>query len=101
MLNQLETLKENISSAIDRMPVVFDTHQLILELARENQRSYIRALHESGSDTPFQAVHSAIGKALKQHSLESVTRIRETEADCSSRDIFGEHSTCSRWARLD
>lgn len=101
MQNAFSTLEENIFSAVKSMPSEFDTHQLILELARENQQAYIKALHESDSDTPFQAVHSKIGKALKRYSLEENAVIRETEANCKSPNIFGEYSSCSKWERLN
>ena len=100
MQNKFAILEENIFSAIEHMPTEFDTHQLILELVRENQRVYIEALYESDSETPFQAVHSKIGKALKRYSLEPNARIRETEANCKSPNIFGEYSSCSKWANL-
>lgn len=101
MSKAITTLEGEILSAIEAMPTEFDTHQLILKLSRENQRAYVMALYESDSDSPFQVVHSAIGKALKRISLEPNARIREMEPSSSSLNIFGEYSSCSIWAKLE
>ena len=100
MTNTFAVLKEKLPSAIERMPSEFDTHRLILELARENQRAYIDVLHESDSEFPFQTVHASIGRALKQLSLEPDSRIKEKEAKIGSLNIFGVISACSKWERL-
>lgn len=104
MRDAFATLEKNISSAIEHMPAAFNAHELILELAQKNQQDYIRALSESvesGSATPFQAVHSEIGKSLLRHSLEQGSRIQQTEPNSSSLNIFGVNSPCSRWTRLE
>jgi hypothetical protein len=94
--NKFNELEKHINSTIDLMPTEFDTHQLILVLAQKNQRAYIEAIHESTSKTPFQAVHSRIGKKLKKNSL-----IQETQTNNKSLNIFGKYSTCSKWIRLN
>ncbi|MGD1104890.1 MAG: hypothetical protein ABSA59_22825 [Terriglobia bacterium] len=95
-------LVKEISHAIDRMGTDFDTHELILELARENQPAYIRALNESvesGSAAPFKVVHAAIGRSLKRHSHEFGIQEIETGKNHSSPDIFGESCSCSKWKK--
>lgn len=100
MLNAFATLEENIPRVIELMPSGgFDTHDFILKLAHENQRAYIGALCGSDSATPFQDVHSAIGKSLMRHSLESGSRIQQTDPNSSSPNIFGEVSSCSEWEK--
>lgn len=101
MPDAFATLVQNIARAIERLPIEFDSHQLILVLAQENQREYINALQESSSTTPFQAVHSAIGKSLARHSPELGIQEIGAEANYSSPNIFGFSSPCSRWAKLD
>jgi hypothetical protein len=93
-------LEKAILSAIESMKEEFDTHQLILEVAKKNQRAYVAALHESDSDYAFQTVHSAIGKLLKRISLEPYANIIEKEQTSNSLNIFGEYSSCSSWAKL-
>lgn len=104
MPDAFATLEKNIADTIQSMSATFDTHQLILKLAQENQPAYISALYESvetSSATPFQAVHSAIGKSLKQNSLELGIQETDTGANYSSPNIFGIPSSCSRWKKLD
>ena len=96
----LKDLKEKIPNAVDKMAPEFSTHQLILELAHKNQRAYVDALNEAASDIPFQEVHSAIGKELKQLAIQPDARIREKEAKTRSKDIFGQESSCSIWEKL-
>ena len=95
-------LEKKISDAIKHLGADFDTHKLILELARENQPSYIRALNESvdsGSATPFQAVHAAIGRSLKRRSGEFAIQETETGEKHSSPDILGDSCPCSKWKK--
>jgi len=56
--------------------------------------------YESASNIPFQEVHSAIGKELKQLAIKPDARIREKQAKIKSTDIFGNESSCSIWEKL-
>jgi len=100
MNNLSQDLKEKMIPTIEAMKHEFDTHEFILALASKNQQSYIEALASIKSDRPFQALHSAIGKHLKVISTQETSLIREVEANVSSRNIFGESSTCSRWQKM-
>jgi hypothetical protein len=95
-------LEKEISPAIKLMRADFDTHELILELARKNQPAYIGALNESvesGSATPFQAVHARIGKSLKRHLRKFGIQEIETAEKHSSPDIFRKSRSCSKWKK--
>lgn len=81
----LETLIAAFPSAIARMPDSFDSHAFLLKLAKHNQCAYVQALAEeieTGSETPFQALHSRICKALSRSGL------MEKDGRTTSKDIF-------------
>ena len=100
MTHLTRSLKDNMIPIIKAMKHEFDTHEFILALASKNQQSYIEALACIESNRPFQVLHSAIGKTLKVISTQENALIREVEASVSSRNIFGESSTCSRWQKM-
>jgi len=87
---------------ISQMPPVFDSHQFILELARQNQVEYVKALHAyletaaGEAPTPFQAVHGILAKKLSNlpHWVELI------RLDKPSPDIFGNPSECAEWRRV-
>lgn len=95
MKTKYTVLEELITNSVDNMPDEFDTHQLILDVAKLNQRAYIDALNECVSDRPFQTVHSLIGKSLKKQ-----TNINEMPDKHKSVNIFGEKSECSKWIKV-
>ena len=95
-------LYDQYPAIISQMPPVFDSHQFILELARQNQVEYVKALHayldpEGGeAPTPFQAVHGILAKKLS-HLPHWVELVR---LDKPSQDIFGSPSECAEWRRV-
>ena len=95
-----QELESAMGAALEAMKTEFDTHQFILRLASENQKEYIAALAATDSSKPFQALHSSIGKKLKQGSTTGEYSIQETAANVSSLNIFGENSSCSTWQKL-
>lgn len=95
-------LYDQYPAIISQMPPIFDSHQFILELARQNQVEYVKALHaylESVADeapAPFQVVHGILAKKLKNFpELVSLIRI-----DKPSIDIFGKSQGCAEWRKL-
>lgn len=100
MTNLNKNLQDKMIPTIKAMKHEFDTHEFILALASKNQHSYIEALARIESNRPFQVLHSKIGKTLKVLSIQENVPIREVEANVSSRNIFGESSTCSRWQKI-
>lgn len=90
-MNEIERL---VRATIPQMPREFDTHELILRLAHENQTVYVRLLSEVPGESPFQTLHSQIGKAVKAVSGEfSLVGVAS-----SSKDIFGQQNSCVRWS---
>jgi len=87
---------------IAQMPAVFDSHQFILELARQNQIDYIKALYayrgalHDETPAPFQVVHRIL--ATRLNHFPELVRIVKTRRP--SRDIFGNPNNCSVWRKL-
>ena len=100
MSNLTLELENAMGAALRAMKPEFDTHQFILKLASENQKEYIDALAAIDSTKPFQTLHSAIGKKLKQKATDGEFAIQETASNVSSPNIFGKQSSCSRWQRI-
>jgi hypothetical protein len=100
MTNLNQNLQDKMMPTINAMKNEFDTHEFILALASKNQTIYIEALASIESNTPFKVLHSAIGRTLKAISTQEHSHLREVEANVSSRNIFGESSSCSRWQNL-
>jgi hypothetical protein len=96
-------LYDQYPAIISQMPPVFDSHHFILELARQNQVAYVRALHAYldpiGDDTPapFQVVHGILAKKLNDFpDLVKLVRF-----DKPSIDIFGNSNGCAEWRKLN
>lgn len=95
MMDEIDQL---IRDALPNMPSpTFDSHALILEVARSFQRRYIVLLHASDSNTPFQDVHGKIGRRLK--ALAAELGLSEGEQTFSP-DIFGNTNSCVAYTRL-
>lgn len=94
-MEKLENLVRRSIENILETKKSFDTHELIIKLAHENQREYIALLYKKGGTKPFQALHSDIGRIIK--SL--IGEFGLSESDSKSRDIFLHENTCSRWSR--
>jgi len=84
-------------AAIDAMPVEFDSHDVILEVAHNNQSAYVAHLHsENPSDTPFQNVHARLGSEIAR-----ICRSRNyVEEQGRSKDIFRQMSRCMFWKKV-
>ncbi|WP_394002696.1 hypothetical protein ACF3M1_17075 [Luteimonas sp. WGS1318] len=75
----------------------FDSHEIILKIAQQNQRSYVAELAALQTDTPFQTFHSMLGKRIKA-ICEQHGYVGEASR---SQDIFGHYSNCVFWSRND
>jgi hypothetical protein len=90
----MEDLFEKILDVIGSLKDEFTTHELILKLAHQHQREYIKALYEHRNlERPFGTLHSRIGKHLS--SMNSVQFVGD-EADM---DIFGHKSENALWRK--
>ena len=56
-MEKLENLVRRSIESILETKNSFDTHELIIKLAHENQREYIAILYKKGGAKPFQALH--------------------------------------------
>ncbi|MBL8992184.1 MAG: hypothetical protein JNM63_02510 [Spirochaetia bacterium] len=74
---------------------VFDSHDVILLLAQQNQRWYVEELNRMSGDAPFQTLHSQIGKMIERLSPE----FHLTGAGHVSDDIFRQPCSCMQWTR--
>lgn len=82
---------------IAQMPPRFTSHQFILELARQNQRLYVEALHQyRDGDEPFTIVHSILAKHLKGYA----GLVRLVKEEQPSKNIFGRDTGCALWEKL-
>ena len=91
----MESLLKSIPNVMDSLPTQFTSHQLIIVLAQSSQHAYIEALYENlGSDRPFQALHSKIGKHLGK-----ITSIRLVSKE-KDANIFGQVSENARWEKI-
>lgn len=91
-----------LETAIDVMPQNFDSHDVIIRLARDNQAPYIRALHakvEAGVSVPFQALHASFGKRIKLICDARGYHFTPDEQN-QSNDIFGRYSHCAAYKKL-
>ncbi|MDD1783185.1 hypothetical protein LRP49_18620 [Enterovibrio sp. ZSDZ35] len=91
----MEQLTSAISTAIEKLPKEFTTHELILKVAKLNQHAYIEALHSQlDKENPFQSLHAKIGKFLGE--FNSITNTKTTKTDS---DIFGQRSENAVWIK--
>lgn len=86
---------ELIEDAINALGNAFDSHQVILELAHNNQNLYVRELLATESDIPFQVLHSKLGRRIKV----VCERLGFEGRNWRSKDIFGQQSECMHWSR--
>lgn len=73
----------------------FDSHQIIRTVAQQNQRAYVGSLSALDTETPFQTLHSILGKRIKA----ICERHGYTGYASRSHDIFGQYSNCVLWCR--
>ncbi|MEC4725091.1 hypothetical protein HWQ46_05930 [Shewanella sp. D64] len=84
-----------IKEAVDELGESFDSHDIIKKVAHLNQRKYVLALSELDSDTPFQQLHSALGRRIKP-VCEQLGYVGQ---DSRSPDMFDQSSKCQQWSR--
>jgi hypothetical protein len=84
-----------IEKIIEEMGQEFDSHDVILKLAQDNQRMYVEALAAINGDRLFQTLHSEVGRRIK----EICDRQGYAGENSRSRDIFGQHSRCVLWSK--
>jgi len=93
----MENLINKITNTIVTLSDEFTTHELIIQLAKNEQHTYIQALYNHlDSENPFQALHSKIGKHLGQssHLVTSTSKI------VKNVDIFGQSSGSPLWKKI-
>jgi hypothetical protein len=88
-------LNEMVREAIANMGSEFDTHDLIKFLAHKNQRAYVDALQSVNGNTPFQTLHSMIGREIESMKEEYHLASKAS----ASLDLFGHQSNCILWRR--
>ena len=91
-----------LAAAIDAMPNDFDSHDVIIKIAHDNQREYIVALHEKVStnvNAPFQALHGSLGTRIK-HRCDAEGFQFTPPSDHQSSDIFGQLSHCAAYRKV-
>jgi hypothetical protein len=91
----MEEIEDLVRETLPQMPASFDTHQLIIRLAQQNQRRYVEALQRVNGETPFQTLHSMIGKAI----LKLAAEFGLAHEPSSSHDIFGQKNSCVLWTK--
>ena len=95
-------LESKFEEIVEIMPDQFDSHQFLLELARQNQVEYVSALYaykdyiNRGNPSPFQGVHKAIIQKLSNRS----DLVKLVQREKPSKDIFGESQTCALWEKV-
>lgn len=101
MSRELEALVAKYPQLIREMPPVFNSHQFILHLARNNQAGYVEALYafrgrlHKGYPSPFKALHTRLAMELAKHP----TLIKRDHV-VQSTDIFGQGSRAVLWRRI-
>lgn len=84
-----------IAAVVISLRESFDSHEIIQTLAHRNQRRYVQALMAIDNDTPFSALHSALGRRIKVVCEGLGFRGKNSR----SLDMFGQHSSCLKWTR--
>ncbi len=84
-----------IETVVGEMDAPFDTHKVIQQVARRNQRKYVAALAAINTDTPFHKLHTALGRRIKV----VCKRLGFTDKGSRSPDMFGQNSKCLHWSR--
>jgi hypothetical protein len=83
-------------AGIDAMPEEFDSHELILKVAHDNQGDYVQHLQSvNPSSIPFQIVHSRLGTDIARTCRDR--NYKETPS--RSKDIFGHMGSCVIWKK--
>lgn len=79
----------------------FNTHEFIISFAHAHQAEYVNELHvktQTGSNVPFNLVHSDIGRYLKKVALNAQF-VALPENEKNSKDIFGNLQEANGYSR--
>lgn len=88
----MENILKNIIAS--KNGASFDSHEIIIEFARDNQHLYIDELYQfKDAKSPFQQLHSKLGKQIKAICDE----LGYTSEDSESYDIFRRNSSCTKY----
>jgi hypothetical protein len=93
-MNPFEHLEQFYPEVIAQMPVHFDSHKFILQLAQQHQALYVQALAQY-PDEPFRIVHGELSKRLKKFS-----HLIRQDGVKNSPDIFGEVCEAAAWEKV-
>ena len=85
-----------VRAVIKEMKDECDSHDFIKKFSREIELDYVYLLATAGTATPFQTVHSQIGRFLRNN--EDNLNIRYVE-DVNSENIFGNVTECALWKK--
>jgi hypothetical protein len=96
----MDILTAHIPEVVNQMPrnEVFNSYDFIRRFTHRNQADYVRALCayvEQDNQTPFQAVHGHLMKALRESGLVQIG-----DELVSSRDMFGHPQRVPTWQRI-
>lgn len=84
----------NLAQAINLLPTVFDTHDVIQELMRIAPRQYIADLDDTKGDDPFMTLHGQIG--IKLNSIATIVKAPRI----SSANIRGGDNENQQWRKV-
>ena len=96
MPHNFAALKLQYPAVISQMNPVFNAHEFILELARQNQTLYVDALYSYKGGNPFQTVHYLLANFLNDFDK----LVERHGDDPDSPDIWTKHKGCSRWRKI-
>ena len=96
MPHNFAALKLQYPAVISQMNPVFNAHEFILELARQNQTLYVDALYSYKGGNPFQTVHHLLANFLNDFDK----LVERHGDDPDSPDIWTKHKGCSRWRKI-
>ncbi|MFA5540243.1 MAG: hypothetical protein WC984_01060 [Bacteroidales bacterium] len=86
-----------VRAVINEMDDKFDSHDFIKKFSGEIELDYVNLLATARTATPFQTVHSQIGRFLRNN--EDNLNIRYVE-DVNSENIFGNVTECASWRKI-
>ena len=101
-----ETIDDGmIDAAIDvvaEREIPFDSHKVITELARKNQRGYVAALHnevegDANNRAPFNSLHMKLGQRIRRRAESKGYKLRPDRV--SSKNIFFYETDCAEYDR--
>jgi len=86
-----------LAAEIDAAGKNFDSHEIILAVARDNQQDYVHDLYRwVNSEAPFKRLHSQLGKRIKEIcTIKGIPHV-STKA---SPDIFAQGSSCANYEK--